>query len=65
MDDANMVDGVMWFRSVGDLGRENKGGLSLAITERMKWQAKRVEEFGICGLKEEVWVSCVGGEVLC
>lgn len=64
VDDASVVDGVIWFWSVGDRGRENKGRLSLAIVERMKWKekrvgwasgdekqvrVKRVEEYGVVG----------------
>ncbi|KAI6686268.1 hypothetical protein NL676_032181 [Syzygium grande] len=62
VDDASAVDGVIWFWRVGDRGRENKGRLSLAIVERMKWKekrvgwasgddkrVKRVEEYGVVG----------------
>ncbi|KAF8039154.1 hypothetical protein BT93_B1643 [Corymbia citriodora subsp. variegata] len=42
MDSASVVDGMTWFRTVGDPGREKKGGLSLAFVERMKWE-ERVE----------------------
>lgn len=40
--DANVADGVLWCRSVGDMRGENRVGLSLAIVERMKWEEKRV-----------------------
>ncbi|XP_030514215.1 uncharacterized protein LOC115728035 [Rhodamnia argentea] len=40
--DANVADGVLWWRSVGEGRGENRVGLSLAIVERMKWEEKRV-----------------------
>lgn len=59
--DKQVIDGVMWFRSGGNVGGEARVGLSLAVVERMKWEqerfgwigaserqvrVKRVEEFG-------------------
>ncbi|XP_073262462.1 uncharacterized protein [Populus alba] len=63
-DKRNAVDGVMWFRSSGDVGGEASVGLSLEIVGGMKWEqeragwlggggsdvtVKRVEEFGGVG----------------
>ncbi|KAF8364990.1 hypothetical protein HHK36_033006 [Tetracentron sinense] len=59
-DDTNVVDGVVWFRTLDNVGGHSVG-LSLAIVERMKWEqerggwiggnekkvrVERVEEFG-------------------
>ncbi|KAL3582030.1 hypothetical protein D5086_016362 [Populus alba] len=63
-DERNLVGGIMWFRSSGNVGGEASVGLSLEIVERMKWEqeragwlggnesyvtVKRVEEFGGIG----------------
>ncbi|XP_061951834.1 uncharacterized protein LOC133674634 [Populus nigra] len=63
-DKRNAVDGVMWFRSSGDVGGEASVGLSLEIVGGIKWEqeragwhggggsdvtVKRVEEFGGVG----------------
>ncbi|XP_050373814.1 uncharacterized protein LOC126791408 [Argentina anserina] len=41
-DEKIVDDGVMWFKSVSNLGEETRVGLSLAIVERMKWEQERV-----------------------
>jgi len=40
-DKRNAVDGVMWFRSSGDVGGEASVGLSLEIVGGMKWEQER------------------------
>ncbi|PRQ40498.1 hypothetical protein RchiOBHm_Chr4g0436661 [Rosa chinensis] len=35
-------DGVVWFKSVNNVGEERRVGVSLAIVERMKWEQERV-----------------------
>ncbi|KAL6192967.1 hypothetical protein ACLB2K_034052 [Fragaria x ananassa] len=35
-------DGVVWFKSVNNVGEETRVGLSFAIVERMKWEQERV-----------------------
>ncbi|GMY26743.1 hypothetical protein FCV25MIE_21985 [Fagus crenata] len=42
VDERNVGDGVVWFRSSSNLGEETSVALSLAIVERMKWEQKRV-----------------------
>ena len=42
VDDRFVADGVLWFRSVNNVGEETSVGLSLAIVERMKWEQERV-----------------------
>ncbi|KAJ6721055.1 hypothetical protein OIU85_024178 [Salix viminalis] len=37
-----VADGVMWFRSVSEVGRETNVGLRLEIVERMRWEQERV-----------------------
>ncbi|XP_027360824.1 uncharacterized protein LOC113868975 [Abrus precatorius] len=41
-DENAVVDRVLWFRSVDDVGREISVGLSLEVFERMKWEQERV-----------------------
>ncbi|XP_043716483.1 uncharacterized protein LOC122664634 [Telopea speciosissima] len=42
-DDSDVVDGVMWFRSLTNTkGKGSSVGLSLAIIERMKWEQERL-----------------------
>lgn len=48
--DVNAVDGVMWFRSFSEEGREISAGLSLEVVERMKWEQER---FGWVGGEEK------------
>ncbi|CAK7326470.1 unnamed protein product [Dovyalis caffra] len=38
----NVVDGVMWFRSISNVIGETNVGLRLEIVERMKWEQERV-----------------------
>ncbi|GLT71144.1 hypothetical protein SLA2020_431820 [Shorea laevis] len=40
--DVNAIDGMMWFRSFSEEGREISAGLSLVVVERMKWEQERV-----------------------
>ncbi|XP_015894258.3 uncharacterized protein LOC107428267 [Ziziphus jujuba] len=42
VDERNVGDGFLWFRSFSNLGEETSVGLSLAIVERMKWEQERV-----------------------
>ena len=46
VDERNVGDGVVWFRSSSNLGEETSVALSLAIVERMKWEQKRVGWIG-------------------
>lgn len=41
-DERDLAAGVLWFRSVDNLGVETSIGLSLALVERMKWEQERV-----------------------
>ncbi|KAF3945501.1 hypothetical protein ACB098_03G093000 [Castanea mollissima] len=68
IDDRNVADGLVCFRSTSNVGQQSSVALSLAIVERMKWEqeragwvggnerhatVKRVEEFeGIGGWKK-------------
>ncbi|KAL3565991.1 hypothetical protein D5086_031406 [Populus alba] len=45
-DKRNAVDGVMWFRSSGDVGGEASVGLSLEIVGGMKWEQERAGWLG-------------------
>jgi len=64
LDDRNVGDRLVWFRSYGNAGEETCVALSVEIVERMKWEqkragwiggdgkevrVKRVEEFGGIG----------------
>ncbi|CAK7326469.1 unnamed protein product [Dovyalis caffra] len=40
-DQRNVVDGVMWFRSISNVIGETNVGLRLEIVERMKWKQER------------------------
>ncbi|PON84671.1 hypothetical protein TorRG33x02_194980 [Trema orientale] len=51
VDESFLADGVLWFRSVDNVGKETSVGLSLAVVERMKWEQERV---GWVKGKEEV-----------
>ncbi|KAF3453130.1 hypothetical protein FNV43_RR03565 [Rhamnella rubrinervis] len=42
IDESNIGDGVVWFRSFSNVGEETSVGLSIEIVERMKWEQKRV-----------------------
>lgn len=42
VDERDLGDGVLWFRSVNNAGSETSIGLSLALVERMKWEQERV-----------------------
>ena len=41
-DENGVVDRVLWFKSLDDVGEETSVGLSLEIVERMKWEQERV-----------------------
>ncbi|KAF8364819.1 hypothetical protein HHK36_033205 [Tetracentron sinense] len=61
-DDTNVVDGVVWFRTLNNVGGVSVG-LSLAIVERMKWEQERGGRIG--GNERQVRVERVeefGGE---
>ena len=58
-DSRNTVDGVMWFRSSGDVGGGTSVGLSLEIVEGMKWERERGGWLG--GDETEVTVKRVEG----
>ncbi|CAK8536957.1 unnamed protein product [Lathyrus sativus] len=40
-DENNLVDGVLWFKSVEEVGEEISVGLSLQLVEGMKWEQER------------------------
>lgn len=42
VDERNVGDGVVWFRSFSNVGEETSVGLSIEIVERMKWEQERV-----------------------
>ncbi|CAK8536956.1 unnamed protein product [Lathyrus sativus] len=54
-DENNLVDGVLWFKSVEEVGEEISVGLSLQLVEGMKWEQ---EIFGwIAGRGRQVKVT--------
>ncbi|GAU20756.1 hypothetical protein TSUD_239500 [Trifolium subterraneum] len=40
-DENRLVDGVLWFKSVEDVGEETSVGLSLEVVKAMKWEQER------------------------
>ncbi|QHO43817.1 uncharacterized protein DS421_5g165900 [Arachis hypogaea] len=40
-DEGNVDDGVLWFKSLDNVGGGVSVGLSLVIVERMKWEQER------------------------
>jgi hypothetical protein len=40
-DENGLVDGVLWFKSVEDVGEETSVGLSLEVVKAMKWEQER------------------------
>ncbi|XP_045812742.1 uncharacterized protein LOC123906789 [Trifolium pratense] len=40
-DDNRLVDGILWFKSVEDIGEETSVGLSLEVVKAMKWEQER------------------------
>ncbi|CAJ2647674.1 unnamed protein product [Trifolium pratense] len=56
-DENRLVDGVLWFKSVEDVGKETSFGLSLEVVKAMKWEQER---FGwIAGNGRQVRVTKV------
>lgn len=64
IDERNVADGLVWFRSFSNVGEETRVAMGLALVGRMKWEqeragwvaedgkqaiVKRVEEFGGIG----------------
>ncbi|KAG6712692.1 hypothetical protein I3842_05G114900 [Carya illinoinensis] len=46
IDERNVANGVLWFRSCSNLGEEASVALGLAVIERMKWKQERVGWIG-------------------
>jgi hypothetical protein len=40
-DENRLVDGVLWFKTVEDVGEETSVGLCLEVVEGMKWEQQR------------------------
>ncbi|PNX71773.1 hypothetical protein L195_g027658, partial [Trifolium pratense] len=40
-DENKLVDGVLWFKSVENVGQETSVGLSLEVVKAMKWEQER------------------------
>ncbi|XP_020223936.1 uncharacterized protein LOC109806017 [Cajanus cajan] len=53
-DENGVVEGILWFRSFGDDGREMRVGLSLEVVGRMKWEQERVGWKASDGRQESV-----------
>ncbi|WVZ12629.1 hypothetical protein V8G54_017159 [Vigna mungo] len=53
-DESGVVEKVLWFKSVDEVGREMSVGLSLEVVERMKWEQKRVGWKASTGRQESV-----------
>ncbi|KAG6654037.1 uncharacterized protein LOC122308835 [Carya illinoinensis] len=46
IDERNVANGVLWFRSCSNVGEEASVALGLAVIERMKWEQERVGWIG-------------------
>jgi hypothetical protein len=56
-DENILVDDVLWFKSIEDVGEETSVGLSLEVVKAMKWEQER---FGwIAGNRRQVRVTKV------
>ncbi|KAL4375425.1 hypothetical protein AHAS_Ahas05G0280500 [Arachis hypogaea] len=55
-DEGNVDDGVLWFKSLDNVGGGVSVGLSLVIVERMKWEQERGTLIKLCANGSDFFV---------